>query len=169
MECASLKRDQCLVEDECAADYGPSVCGDRVCTDDIVFKRCRDASPEEMFKRKKIRQTQKGEEKQCGNSGGEWSPPNPKKDRRWGRCRCRKGTFFTKGKGCTSFKALCQEAGGTFYPWGKFDCNDKWREKYPHYCPKKFTMGWRHNQGELCLCGNRRPWDRDREKECPSK
>ena len=160
-ECTGLNEADCQANDLCTDEQGPSLCSGDVCTGDIVFKGCRQATEEEKSKRKKMQKVKASFKLKCTASQGQWRERN-------GECICGERRFFLRTEGCTTLQKVCREAGGTYYPVGKFECNDKMREEHTYYCPKGFRYGkkpkYTHNISELCWCRSGQPWDRNKQK-----
>ena len=168
--CTGLSEKDCLATDACTTDIGPSACSGDLCTDDMAFKGCRNATAVEISRRKKIRQAQLDTKQKCMVSKGRWIEYEM---RRYGKCRCPGDAFFVKGRGCRTLRKVCAEEGGRFYPAHTFECNDEWREKHPFYCPRELSYRSDHfrrpkyarSDRALCVCQNGQP--RVRGKGCP--
>ncbi len=169
IKCTLLSEKDCLASDLCTVTRGSSYCNADVCTDDLVFKGCRKATPEEISVRKNIHKIKMSEKLKCASSKGKWikNPWN-----RYGECHCKKKYFFLKDKGCTALRDVCLDVGGIFYPVNTFKCSDEMRKNYPLFCPGDLSYRsdnfkkpkYTHNIRDLCLCKNQHPWHRD--KKC---
>ena len=155
-KCVGLDETNCRRNELCVLKTGPSSCSGGACTDDLAFKGCRDATSEEVSKRKKMDKAKADRKLKCTATHGEWKEVV-------GWCRCGERRFFHRGQGCTTLEKVCREEGGTLYSVGKFKCSDEMREKHPYYCPRGFSYGkkpiYTHNINEICLCKSGRPWD----------